>query len=404
MEMNMDTITITPKEKRSGMIMPLVATIVVFIFLLGIAMLKIGFSSRFTAARTTTEIAARSAADAGLAMAMHLMTAYLETPSTCNYTFPNTTRTSFFYEVTDVTVAPDPIRRFRIRSTGVSDQISRTVYAMTWATSFWSYAIAVDGDLSFKSKTVIDTWPTTGGEVDIRTNSIEPSAVTLFPNTSIPGDVVVGPGGDADEVVQVKSSSEIDGQVYAADNAIDFPDVSLPAGLPDPPALWPRDPCSVLGPGSYSYYSIDLKTDLEISGHVVMYVAGNMILDNSSELFIAAGSSLTLYLGGSLEAKARSLITNADNDARNLNIYGTPTCYSIRIFNEGDFWGAIYAPSARLEIKNSGATYGAFVGESFEMKNSGEFYYDTRLYDYDPTGRLSFFQVERWWERGDEGI
>ena len=105
MKTNVEKTRITTKATRSGMIMPLVATIMVFIFLIGIAMLKVGFSSRFTAARTTSEIVARSAADAGLAMAMHLMAEDLATPSVVSYDFPNS-RASYSYSVTSV---PDDV-------------------------------------------------------------------------------------------------------------------------------------------------------------------------------------------------------------------------------------------------------------------------------------------------------
>ena len=66
-ETDMGISRILPKAKRGAFILPLIATIVVFIFLIGIAVLKIGFGSRYIAAMTSTDIAARCAADAGRA-------------------------------------------------------------------------------------------------------------------------------------------------------------------------------------------------------------------------------------------------------------------------------------------------------------------------------------------------
>lgn len=383
-------------NKCGGLVLPLVATIVVFIFLIGIAVLKVGFGGRYIAAMTSAQIAARSAADAGLTLAVHKMNEPWTSPPSGEGDLPNS-RSSYLYSV-----APNPDGGYTITSTGRRDRETRSVYAITWRTLLWSYAIAVDGDLSFKSKTEIDTWPTTGGEVDIRTNSIDRSAVELFPNTSIPGDVVIGPGGDADEVVQVKSSSEINGQVYAADSAIDFPPVTVPADLLSRPL---EDPCNT-GPwrisgGRHRYRPIDLsrKTPLTISGNAVLYIQGMMKLGSGAGLHIEPGSSLRLYLGGDFIADNGSNITNATNNACNLLLYGTAMCTRIWLMNSADFYGAVYAPSAELRIYNSAATYGSFIGNSCEMKNSAGFYYDTRLGEMDPTGEPSFFQVERWWER-----
>jgi hypothetical protein len=42
----------------------------------------------------------------------------------------------------------------------------------------------------------------------------------------------------------------------------------------------------------------------------------------------------------------------------------------------------LYAPNANLQIFNDGTFYGALIGKSLdEIKNSGTFYFDTRLLD-----------------------
>jgi len=387
------------RNNCGGLVLPLVATIVVFIFLIGIAVLKVGFGGRYIAAMTSTQIAARSAADAGLTLALHEMNNTLWSdsalPSAGDVPLPNS-RAYYSYSV-----APNTVGGYTITSTGKRDGETRYVFAMTSRTLLWSYAIAVDGSLTFKPKTTIDTYPDAAGEVDIRTNSTVPGAVWLGPDTHIPGDIVVGPGG-ADDVVQVKASSEIDGQVYAADSTIDFPPVTVPADLLSMPL---EDPCET-GPwriteGPHRYRYIDRKQGgtLTISGGVVsIYVEGTMQLGNGAKLEIENGS-LLLYLGGDFTADNTSDIINATGEASRLRMYGTATCSKIVLRNSVAFYGAVYAPNADLYIHNSAASYGSFIGKTFEMKNSGEFYYDTRLGEMDPTSEPSFFQVQRWWER-----
>ena len=399
----MKIITTTQKERRSGMIMPLVATIVVFIFLIGIAMLKIGFGSRFIAARTSTEIVARSAADAGIASAIHLMNEQWDRQpfSVAPTPLPNT-RATYSYSVTG---GPN----FTIRSAGVADQTTRTIYVMTWATSFWSYAIFVQDDLYFRNAITLGVWDPEGTHPGftptIGTTSTEPGAVTLKRGTVIPGDIVVGAGGDPAEVIDSKANSIVYGNTYPTDTDIDFPPVSPPVGLPE--LAWPTEPNGMTIDTSRTYLTpvvFDQGDKVTIVGDVTIYVPGNMQLKNRAELYIAPESSLTLYVGGSLTAFNGSIITNAEQDARNLKIYGTPTCTYINIMNSGEFWGAVYAPSASINVTNSGTMYGSFIGMDFEMDNSGQFYYDTRLLDTVPEEEPSFFQVQRWWERADEGF
>lgn len=403
------------------MIMPLVATIMIFIFFLGLGMLKIGFGSRFTAARTSSEIMARSAADAGLGVAMFEIKKRnangAPPPWIINSsdTLPNPTNPTKPRASYEFSVAPSNTghaNSYFIRSVGRADGQARTVYAATWATSFWSFALLVDDTITLKSKTILDVYPLGSTPLPpIGTTSTEPGAITLAPNTNVPGDVVVGAGADPDTVISSKKTSEIQGDMYASDSDIEFPPVSVPGGLLPPALVWPADPDpnTILGsPGiitSYSYQSdISLANSesLYVNGNVAMYVAGDMRLFNGATLYIEAESSLELYLGGSLTADNSVSIITADQEAKDLQIFGTPTCTIIDLKNSGDLWAAVYAPSADILIYNSGKTCGSFVGNSFEMKEGAEFYYDTRLLEGEPTNEPKFFMIQRWWERGDD--
>ena len=65
---------------------------------------------------------------------------------------------------------------------------------------------------------------------------------------------------------------------------------------------------------------------------------------------------------------------------------------------KSDLYAAIYAPDAVINLFNSGTFTGAIVGNSFYMKNSGVFIYDTSLaYGFidDPA---AVFDLVRWWE------
>ena len=130
----------------------------------------------------------------------------------------------------------------------------------------------------------------------------------------------------------------------------------------------------------------------EIVGDVAIYVEGDMKLEKDAEFIITEGSSLTLYLGKKLEVKKDSAedvikgIKNETKDPTKLIIYGTDTCRKIKIEqNQGAFYGAVYAPYAKVEIKNIDNIYGALVGWDVKLKKDkkhgiGNFDYDEALH------------------------
>lgn len=65
--------------KKYGMALPLVMCTIVILLILGVGLLSLGFQARLQAIRTTCEIAARCAADAGLTKALYEMNKKLET-------------------------------------------------------------------------------------------------------------------------------------------------------------------------------------------------------------------------------------------------------------------------------------------------------------------------------------
>ena len=109
--------------------------------------------------------------------------------------------------------------------------------------------------------------------------------------------------------------------------------------------------------------------------------------------------SLDLYLGGDMQADQGSLIITQDYIASGtrFRLFGLETCSSVILMNSGDLSAAIYAPDADVEIKNSGATVGAFTANSIVMKNSGALTFDTRLLDMDIDDQTVYLDG-RWWE------
>jgi len=103
-------------------------------------------------------------------------------------------------------------------------------------------------------------------------------------------------------------------------------------------------------------------------------------LNNGANLNIdTSAGPVNIYMTGGLEAKNGS----------GLNVTGLPTDFAIYsnsssslIFKHGStFKGLVYAPLATIEMKNSADVYGALWGNTVDIKNSGELYYDVALKD-----------------------
>ncbi len=92
-------------------------------------------------------------------------------------------------------------------------------------------------------------------------------------------------------------------------------------------------------------------------------------------------------------------INNLTQDAKKLKIYGLNDCQSINLKNGSDFYGAIYAPNADMEMMNSGNAYGSIVTDNFVQKNSATFYYDADLRDVSFNDELIRFVISRWSEQ-----
>ena len=47
--------------------------------------------------------------------------------------------------------------------------------------------------------------------------------------------------------------------------------------------------------------------------------------------------------------------------------------------NNGEFYGAVYAPDTDIELRNNATGYGAFVGDTVTLKNNANVHYDEAL-------------------------
>ncbi len=406
-EVNMNTFKLL-QSKRKGSTIALVMIVLVVLLLAGAGLLNLGMHSRMAAVRDASEISARCAADAGLAKALYEMNQQIlggvwsdsNLPYVMDEALPGSDAT-FGY-----TVTPDANNSYNLQAVGSSGRSQKTVSASLGIEGLFEYAIFAD-TISLKNGTTIDSYNLDAGDspLKIGTNSKEAGAITAKIGVIIDGNILVGVGGDVDTVIDNMGEAAITGTASPLMEPHDLPSIAVPdwlAALASQGAITTNTVIS----SSAKYDSINLLGSgslVTIDGDVSIYITGDLRLGNSDSLVIDPNTnpnaSLTIYIGGNILADQGSTFNNLTMDAHKLMIFALDTCTSIALKNGGDFYGAIYAPTADVQLYNGAQVYGSIIAKSFYQDVNGDFHYDASLREASINDVGVHFVVERWSEQ-----
>ena len=390
------------RSKKRGSAIPLALVAVVILLAMGTGLLSLGYNSRLYSIRTTSEIAARCAADAGMTQALFEMNEKLKVKPWNGSSLPEAINESLLYcdATFSYTVTGNPISGYTVESTGICGQAERKVIGTLEPQGPFEFAIFGDRGLELKNSAVVD-WYNYGSDdnnLKVGTNSIASGAVILRNSAAVNGDVVVGVSGNPSVVIN-NYGATITGETRAMTERNELPPISVPEWLQSLPSS------GILTKGitiynSAKYSGINLKTEetLVIDGDVTLYIVGGIILNKSAELRIENDASLILYLGGDFEGKNSTNINNQTQNPKKLQIYCLDSCENMRFKNSSDFYGAIYAPNADVIMDNSASLYGAVIAKSFEQRNSGNLNYDASLRDANVNDEAVRFTIKNWHE------
>ncbi|MBA7634427.1 hypothetical protein ES703_42012 [subsurface metagenome] len=387
------------QSKKRGSAIPLAAVVVLILLAMGTGLLSLGLHSRIISIRTTSDIAARSAADAGLIKALFEMNEKLKVEPWNDSSLPQATNISLpnCDAVFSYTITGDISSGYTVESTGIFNQAQRTVSCTLQLQGPFEAAIFTENGMQLNNSAVVDWYNNTEDDkiMQIGTNNTASGSVVLRNSAIVYGDVVVGMGGDPSVVIDDYGAT-VTGDILALTERYVMQPVTVPEWLQSLPSSVPIPTIT----NSAKYSSIDLGNSerVTISGDITLYITGNIILDKSAELRIEEGASLTLYLGGDFEGKNSSTVNNETQDPRKLKIYGLDSCETIRFKNSTDFYGAIYAPNADVVMNNSANIYGSVISKSFEQRNSGTFNYDVSLRDVRRNDEAVYFTITNWHE------
>lgn len=431
---------------HKGLVLILVAAGIAIMLIMTAAMARLGLQARIFAIRTTQEILARTAADAGHDRALFELNKMTSDWPASNDPFPlpqsgDLPGTNQDYTFTVTLADPPPMGLenyvpyiFNIESTGRSGTTSpkeRKVYSTVYLRCPNQYGIFMQDTLELKNSGGIDGYDSSKGQygdpidggnnsgmgVEIGTNASGEGDVTLRLNADIsPGsEIHVGPldqPGAAAEACDV-----VGGQGFFDPACI----VSEPVKRPisewelqgTPPGLGiltvkaGKDDCLNCNGSPYVYQGVDVRNGatLRVKGDpndpievVVSVGTGGFVLGQSAILLIENNATLILYLAGEFDARQSSIINNSNNQPSNLVIRGTSQCQKIILHNDGDFKGVIDAPYAFLDIQNSGDFYGSVFADSAVIRNTGGFHYDFALQEIVMGDLGAYFHVAKWRE------
>jgi len=388
--------------QRGGSVLVLVLLAIVILLVTGTGLLALSEHGQIQAIRTGAEIAARSAADAGLTMAVFEMNEQLEVEPWDDGILPEATDEALpnCDAVFSCTVTGDVGGGYTIVSTGNCGRAEKTVSCILPLKGPFESAIFGRQGISLNSGTVVDWYNYDADDEDfqIGTNSIISDSIDLKNGVTVNGDVVVGLSGDPAVVIK-DGGATIRGEIYAASETYELPAIMVPGWLgPLPSGGTIEDDTTISSSGKFDEINLETGKTIIIDGDVTLYVIGDITLKNSAELQIAdnGSASLILYLGGDFEGKNGSNVNNLTEDPQKIKIYGLGSCQSIVLKNSSDFYGAIYTPNADVVMHNSVDVFGSVVADSYEQKAASVFQYDASLRDVSVNDEAVRFVVKNW--------
>ena len=268
----------------------------------------------------------------------------------------------------------------------------RAIQVRLGADPLFGYAAFAQGGVMVGNNVLVDSYNSLDGlyggsnvleNGDIGTNGGTVNVVGIENNAIVMGDITTGPGG----TVLVGNNAIISGE-QSHENTVTLSSVTVPEDLASLSSLGnislSNNQAMTITAGDYKYGQISAEngTALNIDGDVRLYLTGLAAIDveNSLDINILEGGSLIIYTDGVISIRNNASINNLTQDPQALQIYSTYDGTDGVVFeNNGNVYGAIYAPDTNITIENNAYVYGAVVGSQVEVANNGAIHYDENL-------------------------
>ncbi len=375
------------QSKKPGSAIALALLVVVILCVMGAGLLNLGLHGRMLATRTTSEISARCAADAGLEKALFEMNKKLLLKPWNPKNLPKSTGASLVHSdatfAFTITGSPDYI--FDVDVTGTAGRETRNISCTFVLVGLFRNAVYAQDSLVLENAFLIDAYSSEQGPYG-GVNALQPTTVA----TGDPNAVAMGNGviyGD-----------------FLIDYGRELPAITPPTGSPFNVSMGSIDSNEVnvtFGPAdSGQYDEIKLsKCKMTIDGEVTLYVTGDFDGKQFSEVEILPDSSLTIYIDGNMNFRNTSSVNALIQDPKLCQIFGTGEEGQSFLFEQSAvLYGTIYAPGADITMNNSAELYGAIICDNAEVSNSAELHFDATLLRTSVNEIGAEFIVQSWQE------
>ncbi|MHC4740852.1 MAG: DUF7305 domain-containing protein [Planctomycetota bacterium] len=427
------------QSSRPASVLTVSLIVIILLFTAGLGMLQCGLQARVYAVRTSDDIAAQTAADAGLTNALwklnrkvktkyaaqELPALYNQNLKNCSadYSYEVSIPPRSFFHVESVRPEKETLNpftaklpyayRYVIKSVGRSGNAEKTLHATVKLQGLFEYALLSQGKIDLAPNTLITGYnskdPTdTAFDVKIGTTSTRPDSIPMSPGTVIKADVFVGVGANPQEVIG--EGGKIEGNTFALTEQIRFPAVTPPPLKYLGTTISAKGETLTLRPADSGIYrAINLVARasnpgvLAIEGgQVTIRLDEDIYLGNDTDIIVKNGSSLVIYTEGDIAMGNSAGFVNENSSGSTLKIFATggtaDDTQKFELKAKTTVFGVVYAPNADLELYPKAEFYGAVTGNNIAIKSNGVFFYDEALREVSPADQGVRFVIEKWWE------
>lgn len=225
---------------------------------------------------------------------------------------------------------------------------------------------------------------------NIGTNLIQTGSVEIK-NSTINGNVVVGPGGTTNVINSSNST-------YQGLSVLPLP-INMP--IISPPSLgqnlgnFTSTETRTITPGTYS--KLTLSGSGQITFQPGVYIFTDEISITGNTTIVASGPVVIYALGSELTINGNSTI-NTSQIPSNFIVYGGQNLTDVTLNGQSQAYIALYAPSAEVTIIGGFNLYGGIVAKETESNGNSALHYDTSLQNLtNPNSQTNGVTIKSRW-------
>ncbi len=258
--------------------------------------------------------------------------------------------------------------------------------------SLFDYAVfGGEGCVDLSSNSIIDSYDSSIGDYGgenmgfmghLGTNATGYGCIDLGSNSEIYGNAISGAGSNPDIDIIIRGNAKIYGEINSLSEPKVMASILAPEGLAPMGDYYLDGESSdtISTSGEYASFRITSNAKVTITADVTLYITGLFSMSSNSQLEIADGVMVTIYLGGSFVQESNTSINNLSNDPTRLMVFGTDSFTGEMEWNSSSsFWGAVYVPDADVRFCSNTDFFGSIISKSFNLNSNARIHYDVAL-------------------------